>query len=120
MFECPWCRGKSTNWSSVRDLVGPGTLRVFRMCSQLTPVEEKKVNEADLEDLKVELREFRSYTNQNLEGRLRDFVAAQIDIMDTAIRDYQIIGPKAFGEGTVRLAADTAENQDLITKRLRQ
>jgi hypothetical protein len=98
-------------WQDNRQYLDGLDYDLLRVLSDLTP-DEERVEEESLAEFAEELKEFRQYAIQNLQGQFQTFVLEQISIMERAINSYPIVGAKAFRTGLAESLANWVENQD--------
>ncbi len=71
------------------------------------------MDEEALSNYVEELKDFKQYAANHLEGEFNAFVLEQIGIIERGINSYPIVGAKALREGTAFAFANLVMNQDL-------
>ena len=106
-----------TGWSDFRQHLTKERLIAIKFCSEILPDEERLVAEKDFDDIKSELCNLRSATNErDLPPELKKFILDLISIIERAIRDYPVSGAKAFKSAFIETISKYVDNEDLVRK----
>lgn len=92
-------------------------LQTLKFCSEILPHEEDLVSEEDLGAIREALQELADVLQESeLPNHVKAFIQQHIKIIDKALRDYQVIGAKAFRLGMYEGYIQSIENEDIVTE----
>lgn len=84
-------------WAQQRPILTREIFNLLDICSQLIPHEEDEVTEEEIEKILTELTKIKKMIEKgDFSEKLQTFVFQQIELIEGAIKDYHIIGIKAF------------------------
>jgi hypothetical protein len=102
-------------WEGLKRNLTGETLRMLKICSEITPAQEAPIDEEQIANLDADLVEFEhSVLGSDLPAEIKAFIVDQIHVIRRAILEYRIIGSRAFRKASLDFAANIAEHRDLI------
>ena len=102
-------------WGNFRPLISEETLRQLKMCYELTPNQEEPVNPDELAQLSSDLEDFAANVlGSSLPNEVKTFVLKQISLIRAAIREYGVVGIRAFRTAIGMSLVELDANRDLI------
>jgi hypothetical protein len=103
--------------SNYRNDVSPEVIKALKFVAETIPDEEDEVTPEQLGELQANINELIGKVNNgNLPDRVKEFIYRQVEIIENAIRDYNIIGAKAFKTAFDSGLADIAINKEDIAE----
>jgi hypothetical protein len=106
---------ESSQWSSKEHLLSIQTRQALHFCAELLPDEEEFILDTELEQLWEQLQALRTaVVDSSVPGQVKTFVLEQIGIIEQAIRNYPIIGIRAFRSALPEGVASFIENREMV------
>ena len=104
------------SWAqTTKQLLTKETLDRLQMCYELLPNEEELISEEDIEALLNEIDEFESSIHEaSYSDELKLFVTQQLKALKDALRDYLIVGLRAFKDGYWEAHTSILKNQESL------
>lgn len=85
------------NWKNLRQKLDGETLTILKFCSEVLPDEELRIPEGAFEAIVEILDTLRAaVAGEDMPEDLRIFIESQVTIIERALREFPIIGEKAF------------------------
>ncbi|MFW1170228.1 hypothetical protein ACEV77_25010, partial [Vibrio parahaemolyticus] len=99
----------SATWNNYKNNLSTDTILALRYCSEILE-DEDAVDKEELEAILNSIQTLRQdIENSSLSSGMYDFLISQLDIIESAIQSYPIVGgaalKKAFSEGFTDLAS---------------
>jgi hypothetical protein len=105
--------GLTTSWQSYSQYLTPETLAAIGWCADTLPGEEEVIDEEELKALSREVDElWASVVERDLPDYVKSFLFEQVNIIRRAIKDYPIVGARAFKRSRVEAYVNLAENEN--------
>lgn len=102
------------DWHSYRKTI-ESILRTLKFCSEVIPNEEELVNQEDLNSIEQLLQKLEEkLKDSDLPDQVTSFIRHQISLIRKAMRDYQVVGIKAFKTAFYEGYADCLINEEVI------
>jgi hypothetical protein len=93
------------------------TLQTIKFCSEVLPNEEPATNEDDFDEIEEAIQELEALlAKSDLPDEAKIFIREHIDIIKKALRDYQVIGARAFKSAMYQGYVHYAENEEVVNR----
>ncbi|HEX8501647.1 MAG TPA: hypothetical protein VF659_13765 [Pyrinomonadaceae bacterium] len=104
------------DWHGYKAALEP-ILHTLKFCSEVLPHEEDLVSEEDLGAIREALKELEDVLQESeLPDYVKAFIQQHISIIKKALRDYQVIGAKAFKTAMYEGYIQFVENEEIVTE----
>lgn len=104
------------DWQGQKQAIQPA-LHSLKFCSEVLPHEVDFIEVDNLKLIEEAVDELRTrLQDSDLPSDVKAFIQGHIHIIEKALRDYQIIGAKAFKSAMYEGYVHSAENADIITE----
>ena len=104
-----------SGWGAFRNYITTEALLALKWCVETMPKDEQLIDEKDLMGLVADLEDLKKkLSGKELPTEVCVFVMHQIEILERAIRDYRIIGMKAFADAQDVAIMDIVQNNEIV------
>lgn len=108
----------SAQWTDYNRYLRPDIISVLGWCADSLPAEEEVIDTEDLDRFKEEVRTFGDrIAASSVPDYVKSFALEQVAIIEQAIRDYPVVGARAFKRGYVEAFFNFSENQNTYLER---
>lgn len=102
-------------WAQQRPILTREVFNLLDICSQLIPHEEDEITEEEINKILNEIEKLKKTIEEgNFSEQLQAFVIQQINLIEDAIKDYYIIGIRAFKSAFYEAHTILFRDQEII------